>query len=67
MAAQAKKYEKVNRDKREKIHLLSDMLVELEDIREEIVQECMATSLLRNARMEVTIRIFIIIAANTEI
>ena len=31
------------------------------------VQECMATSLLGNARMEVTIRIFIIIAANTEI
>ena len=31
------------------------------------VQECMATSLLRNARMEVTIRIFIIMAANTEI
>lgn len=31
------------------------------------VQECMATSLLGNARMEVTIRIFIIMAANTEI
>ena len=31
------------------------------------VQEGMATSLLGNARMEVTIRIFIIIAANTEI
>lgn len=26
MAAQAKKYEKVNRDKREKIHLLSEIL-----------------------------------------
>lgn len=26
MAAQAKKYEKVNRDKREKIHLLSGIL-----------------------------------------
>ena len=31
------------------------------------VQECMATRLLGNARMDVTIRIFIIIAANTEI
>nr|DAE43898.1 MAG TPA: hypothetical protein [Caudoviricetes sp.] len=29
--------------------------------------ERMAISLLRNARMEVTIRIFIIMAANTEI
>ena len=62
MAAQAKKYEKVNRDKKEKIHLLSGILNALS-----AVQECMATSLLRNARMEVTIRIFIIMAANTEI
>ena len=62
MATQAKKYEKVNRDKGEKIHLLSGILNALS-----VAQECMETKPLRNARMEVIIRIFIIMVANTAI